>query len=118
MLIDKVEVTFNGGHGGPGKVSFGKMLRSGPDGGNGGRGGDFYIKVSSDITLLNQFSQKTIFSAQNGFAGEKKNKTGKDGEDLELTLPIGTSLIDRKTGEVLLELDTIGERILLCAGGE
>lgn len=118
MLIDKVEVTFKGGHGGAGIVSFGKMKRSGPDGGNGGRGGDLYIKASSDITLLNQFSHKTIFSAENGRPGEKKNKTGKDGEDLEIILPVGTSLIDKKTGSTVLELTQIKETKLLCKGGK
>lgn len=118
MLIDKVEVTFKGGHGGAGKISFGKSIRSGPDGGNGGRGGDLYINASTDVTLLNQFSQKTIFAAGSGFPGEKKNKTGKDGEDLELTLPIGTSLIDKSTGETILELDKTSQKILLCKGGK
>lgn len=118
MLIDEVEVVFKGGHGGAGKVSFGKMKRSGPDGGNGGRGGDFYVKVSSDITLLNQFSQKTIFSAENGFPGEKKNKTGKAGENLEVSLPVGTALIDKQTGTTILELTRVGESILLFKGGK
>ena len=118
MLIDRVEVIFKGGHGGAGVVSFGKMQRSGPDGGNGGRGGDLYVKVSSDITLLNQFSHKTVFSAGNGYSGAKKNKTGKDGVDLEVLLPVGTNLIDKKTGEIVLELNEVGERKLLCAGGK
>lgn len=118
MLIDKIEVLFKAGHGGAGKISFGKMKRSGPDGGNGGRGGDFYLKASSDITLLNQFSHKTIFTAGDGFPGEKKNKTGKGGEDFEVSLPVGTSLVDKKTGEVVLELNKIGERILLFKGGK
>ena len=118
MLIDRVEVIFKGGHGGAGVVSFGKMMRSGPDGGNGGRGGDLYVKASSDIYLLNQFSHKTEFRAKNGYQGGKKNKTGKDGEDLEILLPVGTNLIDEKTGETVLELKEVGERILLCAGGK
>lgn len=117
MLIDTAEITVRGGHGGAGIVSFGKMMRSGPDGGNGGRGGDFYVKVSSDITLLSQFSHKTVFSAGNGYPGERKNKTGKGGVDLEVLLPVGTSLIDKRTGEIILELNEVGERKLLCAGG-
>ena len=118
MLIDRVEVVFKGGHGGPGKVSFGKMLRSGPDGGNGGRGGDLYIKASSDITLLNQFSHKTVFTGENGYSGERKNRTGKDGEDIEVLLPVGTSLVEKVTGGTLMELQTVGERHLLCEGGK
>lgn len=118
MLIDIAEAVFKGGHGGAGVVSFGKMKRSGPDGGNGGRGGDIYVQATSDITLLNQFSQKTFFSAGNGFSGGKSRKTGLNGTDLEILLPVGTSLIDKKTGETVLELNEIGERILLCAGGK
>lgn len=118
MLLDQAEVIFKGGHGGAGKVSFGKMLRSGPDGGSGGRGGDLYVKASSDITLLNQFSQKNVFSAQNGYPGERKNKTGKDGEDIEVLLPVGTSLINKETGETILEFTKVGERKLLCKGGK
>lgn len=118
MLIDRIEVVFKGGHGGAGIVSFGKMKRSGPDGGNGGRGGDLYIRASSDLTLLNQFSHKTVFSAENGYPGDKKNKTGKAGEDIEISLPVGTSLIDKSTGKVILELSEINEQKLLCRGGK
>lgn len=118
MLIDRIEVVFKGGHGGTGIVSFGKMVRSGPDGGNGGRGGDLYVKASSDITLLNQFSHKTVFSAQNGYPGERKNKTGKGGADIEVSLPVGTNLVDKNTGQTILELTKIGEKILLCKGGK
>lgn len=118
MLIDTAEVIFKGGHGGKGIVSFGKMARSGPDGGNGGRGGDLYVKAASDITLLNQFSRKTLFYAGNGFPGKRGKKTGLDGKDLEILLPVGTSVIGKETEETILELNQIGERILLCAGGK
>ena len=118
MLIDKAEVVFKGGHGGKGIVSFGRMIRSGPDGGNGGRGGDLYVKASSDITLLNQFSRKTLFYAGNGFPGKKGKRTGLDGKDLEILLPVGTSIIGKETGETILELNIVGERKLLCVGGK
>ena len=118
MLIDTAEVIFKGGHGGKGIVSFGKMARSGPDGGNGGRGGDLYVKATSDITLLNQFSRKTLFCAGNGMAGKKGKKTGLNGVDLEILLPVGTGIIDKISGETVLELNTVGERKLLCEGGK
>lgn len=118
MLIDNAEVVFRAGHGGPGIISFGSIARSGPDGGNGGRGGDLWVKATSDITLLNQFSRKTIFSAGNGFPGRKHKKTGSDGADLEILLPVGTSIIDKEIGETILELSKIGERKLLCIGGK
>jgi GTP-binding protein len=117
MLIDTVEVTFKGGHGGNGIASFGKFEHSGPDGGNGGLGGDLYLVSTSDLTLLNQFSRKTIFSAGNGYSGGKSKMSGLKGKDLELYVPFGTSIIDKKTGKVIHELNKIGDRVLICRGG-
>jgi GTP-binding protein len=90
----------------------------GPDGGNGGRGGDIYVKTSSNINLLNQFSEKDVFVAGNGEMGARNNKTGKDGSDLEILLPAGTSIYDKKTNELILETNKVGERVLLCKGGK
>jgi GTP-binding protein len=118
MLMDKAHVIFRGGHGGAGKVSFGKMARSGPDGGNGGKGGDLYVRAVSDITLLNQFSEKKILEAENGIPGGQDKMTGRAGNDLELLLPIGTHIIDEKTGETLFELSVIDQRELVCKGGK
>src|SRR5258706_1430388 len=117
MLIDRAEIVLKGGHGGAGIVSFGKMTKSGPDGGNGGRGGDLYVKAVSDLTRLNQFSQKTIFEAQNGFNGGADKMTGRGGKDLEILLPVGTSLIDQDTGKTLVELTKIDQKELVCIGG-
>ncbi|MFH1970832.1 MAG: GTPase, partial [Patescibacteria group bacterium] len=117
MLLDTVEVVFKGGQGGNGITSFGKQVGSGPDGGNGGKGGDLYVIATSDLTLLNQFSRKAIFAAENGESGRKKKMSGQNGKDLELFLPFGTSIIDRQTNETIYELDSIGERRLICIGG-
>lgn len=114
MLIDRAEITVRGGHGGAGMP---KKLK-GPDGGNGGRGGDIYVKTSSNINLLNQFSEKDVFVAGNGEMGARNNKTGKDGSDLEILLPAGTSIYDKKTNELILETNKVGERVLLCKGGK
>lgn len=113
MLIDTAEITIRGGHGGPGMP---KKLK-GRDGGNGGRGGDVYLVGSSDLTLLNQFSEKFVFIAPNGAIGGKKNMKGKSGDDLEIFLPIGTSVIDRKTKELITEITKVGEKYLICRGG-
>ena len=118
MLLDTVEVILKGGDGGSGVTSFGKQVRSGPDGGNGGKGGNLYLIATSDLTLLNQFSQKTIFEAESGQPGRKKKMNGLNGKDLELFIPFGTSIIDKITGETIYELDTIGERKLICIGGD
>lgn len=117
MLLDKVDVTFSAGNGGDGKVSFKKIGR-GPDGGNGGRGGDLYIKASSDLTILYQFSQKDILAAENGIPGGANIKSGHKGEDLIITLPVGTELINRETGSIVAELTEVDQTIKLLKGGD
>ncbi len=114
MLIDTAEITVRGGHGGDGMPNKFK----GPDGGNGGRGGDVYVKGSSNINLLNQFSEKDVFVAENGAMGARGNKTGKDGNDNEIFLPIGTSIYDKKSKVLILEINKIGERVIICKGGK
>ncbi|MEK7497899.1 MAG: hypothetical protein AAB656_03200, partial [Patescibacteria group bacterium] len=118
MLIDTAEINVKGGRGGAGVVSFGKMMGSGPNGGNGGDGGSLYVVASPDITLLNQFSQKKTFSAEDGKPGDKSKKTGGKGNDLELTVPIGTTLIDKRTRETMFELTKPGEKRLVAHGGK
>lgn len=117
MFIDEVEISFKAGNGGPGKVSFFPGKHSGPDGGNGGFGGDFYIKASSNITNLNNFLGKHVISAPDGVPGGSNNRAGSKGDDLEVNLPIGTLLIDTVTGEKL-ELSQENQKILLCIGGK
>lgn len=116
MLIDEVEIILKAGHGGAGKVSFNPGQHSGPNGGNGGKGGDIYISVTSDLMALNQFSKSKIKEAENGEMGGNFQKTGRDGNDLEIKMPLGTELRDLRTGEVF-ELDDINKRILICKGG-
>ncbi len=117
MLLDNVDVTFCAGNGGNGKVSF-KKLGRGPDGGNGGRGGDLFVTASSDLTILYQFSQKDYLAAENGIPGGDNIKSGHKGEDLTITLPVGTSLINRDTGNVVLELTEVGQTVELLKGGD
>lgn len=117
MLLDKVDVTFSAGNGGNGKVSFKKIGR-GPDGGNGGKGGDLYITAVSDLTVLYQFSQKDMLAAENGVPGGDNIKSGRKGEDLTISLPVGTSLIDRENGRVVAELTEVGQTVKLLKGGD
>jgi GTP-binding protein len=117
MLIDIAEVIFKGGNGGNGKVSFRKHMK-GPDGGNGGDGGNLYIESVSDLKLLNQFSRETEFSAGKGIPGGSNNRSGKGGEDLTIFLPLGTSVINKKTNSEIWDLSDPGMRILLCKGGK
>jgi GTP-binding protein len=117
VFIDEIEVTIKAGDGGEGKVSFGKLEKSGPDGGNGGKGGDVYVVGSSDLTLLNQFRSKSIIEAENGVPGSKDKCAGKNGDDLIIILPVGSLLKDKKTKEVF-ELEKVGQKILICVGGK
>lgn len=89
---------------------------TGPDGGDGGHGGNLYIKVTTDLSALNKFSHKTHIKAPDGFPGESNRKSGHKGEDLEITLPIGSELVDASTGEKR-ELLAADERILIAQGG-
>ncbi len=116
MLIDEVEIILTAGHGGPGKVSFNPGKKSGPNGGNGGRGGDIYLTVTSDLTALNQFSKIQTLEAENGLPGGSFQKSGKDGQDLEVIMPLGTEIIDKQTGEIF-ELSNLNLRIMICKGG-
>lgn len=125
MLIDKAEIVVSGGHGGAGKVSFGKSMTSGPDGGNGGDGGDLYVKGSSNLTLLNQFSTEQNFAAHDGEAGGQNRRTGKRGRDLEILLPVGTTITEiateRSEGFVTegqtYEITSTDDRFLIAKGG-
>lgn len=116
MLIDEVEILIKAGHGGAGKVSFGPGMRSGPDGGNGGRGGDVYALGVDNPFILKRYLQLKKCLAQDGRPGGKNQKTGAEGEDFDLIVPKGSSLSDLDTGEVF-EIGKEGQRILLAKGG-
>jgi GTPase len=117
MLIDEVDLTIKAGHGGPGKVSFYPGFKSGPDGGNGGKGGDVYILATSDLTALNRFSREKVIAAENGGGGNSNRKSGRNGNDREIRMPVGTELVDKKSGEVV-SLDSLDKKILVCKGGK
>lgn len=117
MFIDEIEVIFQAGHGGAGKASFYPGYKSGPDGGNGGDGGSIYIEVSSDLTLLSQFQGKHLWKAEDGQKGGKYRKSGKNGKDLSLLLPLGSILTDQDTKETI-ELNELNKKILICHGGK
>lgn len=116
MLIDEVEITLRGGKGGAGKVSFLPGLHSGPDGGNGGRGGDIYLTATTDLFALNQFSKSKEITADGGLPGQSNRKFGRNGKDTVINLPLGTEVIDKFTGEKWV-LDSLDQRILICEGG-
>ncbi|MBI2595487.1 GTPase ObgE [Candidatus Daviesbacteria bacterium] len=115
MLIDEVEITVLGGNGGPGRVSFYPKSGAGPDGGDGGKGGDVYVNSTSDLYALSKFSTKNIWQAQNGQPGGSNRKSGGNGKDLSLEVPIGTLLTDQEGTTV--EINHLNQRVLLAKGG-
>lgn len=117
MLLDEINLTFKAGNGGPGKVSFFPGKKSGPDGGNGGRGGDIYVVASPHMSNLNKYLGKHSISGKNGEAGGSNHRFGANGEDIDIDLPIGSLIIDQETKEEL-ELLKEGERFLVCFGGK
>jgi len=118
MLIDDVKIRISAGHGGKGAVAFNKNLKAlGPTGGSGGRGGNVYAEGVSDLSALNQFRYKKVFSAESGQDGRGQFKDGRDGEDLTLKVPLGT-VIHNLTKEEDIEITKIGEKILLASGGK
>ncbi len=116
MLTDEIQMTVKAGDGGDGRVSFGKLPKSGPDGGNGGKGGDVYGLGVEDIMALKKYAPNKVYSAEDGQPGGKNTKTGKSGQDLILELPVASTLIDLKTGETM-EIERVGQKELICRGG-
>lgn len=119
MITDEVTLKISAGKGGNGKVSFRRakyIPRGGPDGGNGGKGGDVYIEGVTDLSALNSYASLHEIKADDGHPGQSKKMYGRNAEDLTLKLPIGTQIIDTETGEVI-DVTKAGERLLFLKGG-
>ena len=116
MLIDDISILLTAGHGGAGSVTSKKWLKIKPHGGKGGRGGDVYVTVTSDLLALNRFSGLKEIKAGDGLPGGRNKRSGKDGQDVEVQFPRGTSITNQDTNEII-ELTSLDQRILLCKGG-
>jgi GTP-binding protein len=120
MFIDEAIITVRSGDGGDGAVHFRRekyVPRGGPDGGDGGRGGDIVLEVRPTLNTLVSFRHATRFPARNGGRGGKQNQTGKSADELVIYLPPGTLVSDHESGEVLGDLVDPGQRLLVCKGG-
>ena len=121
MFIDNVELTLSSGKGGAGSVSFRRekhVIQGGPDGGDGGRGGDVYFKVDKNTHTLSHFRRKQHIKAKNGQQGMGKKMYGKSGESADIIVPPGTQVIDVDSGEILFDLLEDGQRVLFLKGGK
>ena len=120
MFTDYVKIIAKAGNGGNGAISFRHekyVAAGGPDGGDGGKGGDIYFIVDQDANTLIDFRYKKKFKAENGNNGEGARRFGKSGEDLYIKVPIGTIIKDAKTGRVLADLSEKGQKALILRGG-
>ncbi len=120
LFIDRAVVEVTAGTGGSGSDAFRRekyVPRGGPAGGDGGRGGHVVLEVDAQLSTLLDFSYQKHYRAERGGHGQSSNKTGRDGEDLELRVPPGTVVRDQTTGEVLGELIEPAERLVAARGG-
>ena len=119
-FIDETIITVQSGSGGKGCVSFRRekfIPRGGPDGGDGGKGGDVVLVTTLRKRTLYQFRFKSQFKAKNGSHGQGKQKTGKTGQDLVIEIPPGTLVCDADSGQILKDLIEPGEKFVLLKGG-
>ncbi len=119
-FIDEATITVQSGDGGSGCVSFRRekfIPRGGPDGGDGGHGGDVVLKTTLRKRTLRQFQFKRQFKAKNGSNGLGKRKTGKNGPELIIEIPPGTLVSDAETGQILKDLTKPGKTFITVKGG-
>ncbi len=120
MFLDQAVIIVRAGKGGDGVVHFRRekyVPFGGPDGGDGGKGGDVYLEVVPTLNTLSSFRHKSRFQAQDGVRGGKQNMTGRSGEDLFINVPPGTIVYDDETGETLGDLTQAEQRMLVAKGG-
>lgn len=119
-FIDRAVIEVTAGAGGSGAMSFRRekfVPKGGPDGGDGGRGGSVYVKVSPHLSTLLDYTYRAQWKAEVGRHGQGSNKTGKSGEDLWLPVPPGTIVSDAATGDQLGEVLVVGDELIIAQGG-
>lgn len=119
-FVDEATIRVQAGKGGAGCLSFRReknVERGGPNGGDGGDGGSVYIVATEKLNTLMEFRYQRRFAAQNGQSGMGKDRIGKGGDDNIIEVPIGTSIYDRETGELIGDLIKEGAKILVAQGG-
>ncbi len=119
-FIDEATIYVEAGRGGSGCVSFRRekfIPRGGPDGGDGGKGGDVIIAGNKDLASLHDFRYKRTYKAENGKAGSGRNKTGREGSDITINVPLGTVVTDRDASVVLFQVLKDGEVRVAARGG-
>ena len=120
MFVDRARIFVSSGKGGDGHVSFRRekfVPAGGPDGGDGGRGGDVIFQVDEGLNTLVDFKHVRKYKAQDGQNGEKRNCRGKDGEDIVIKVPEGTIIKEAGSGKVIVDMSGDNKRVVLLKGG-
>ncbi|MDD2268870.1 MAG: GTPase ObgE [Eubacteriales bacterium] len=120
MFLDKVNILIKAGNGGNGCVSFRRekyIAAGGPDGGDGGRGGDIIFEIDEGLNTLLPFKHRRKYIAENGDDGKKRKFHGKNGDDLVIKVPLGTIIRDAETDEIIKDMST-AERFVALKGGK
>lgn len=120
MFVDRARITIKSGKGGDGAVTFRRepfVPQGGPDGGDGGDGGDIIFQADRNLRTLMDFKYKRKYEAEAGQNGMKKNRFGKDGQDLIIKVPMGTVIMDEASGTVMKDLTKDGEAFVAAKGG-
>ena len=121
MFIDEAKIDVRAGNGGNGCLSFRRekfVPKGGPDGGNGGRGGNVYFHTVENLDTLMDFTCKHHWHAKNGADGSGSNKHGVNGQDLIIPLPPGTLIYDDELNLLLKDLNKVGMKVCICRGGK
>ncbi len=119
-FIDEAEIYVKAGRGGRGCVSFRRekfVPKGGPDGGDGGKGGDVVIVGKKDLSTLADFRYKRLYRAENGKPGGSRNKKGRDGRDIHIGLPLGTIIYDKRYSFPIYDLTIDGDTFVIARGG-
>lgn len=120
MFVDRAKITIKSGKGGDGAVTFRRepfVPEGGPDGGDGGKGGDVIIQADRNLRTLMDFKYKKKYEAEDGQNGMKKKRFGKYGEDLIIKVPMGTVVIDEDSGLIMKDLTEDGQQFVAAKGG-
>jgi len=121
MFIDYAEIYIKAGDGGDGAVSFRRekyIPNGGPDGGDGGAGGNVIFKADTGLRTLMDFRYKRKYIAPRGENGSKQNRSGKRGEDLVVKVPLGTIVKDKETGKIIADISKEGQEVIIARGGK
>lgn len=121
MFVDRVKIHIKAGNGGNGAVSFYRakyITNGGPDGGDGGKGGNVIFVADEGLNTLMDFRYKKIFKAENGVDGSKRNCTGADGKDIIIKVPVGTIIKEAESGKIMADMVVPNEEKIIIRGGK